>query len=124
MPTEWLRLCRGEGLSVEGDAVNVSFPDARRHCVRLAESADALCLSAVVVGAARAVEAEANEVVVWKRNQGTRLTSFRLDTRGRIVGEAFMPVVGLTAEAVRFRVRIVAEECDQFERALTGRDVE
>ena len=124
MAMRWLDLCRGPGLAIQGDTVEVSFRDGRKHRVRAEERDDTLFLSAVVVGAARAKEAEANEVLLWKHNHGTRLTSFRLDARGRVVGEAFMPLVGLTHEAVCFRVRIVAEECDHLERILTGKDLE
>jgi len=111
-------------MRVEGDHVEVAFADGRRHRVRLEIQGDTLFLSAIVVGAAKATNTNVDEADLWRWNRGSRLSSFRFDSKGRIVGEALMPLVGLTQEAVRFRVRIVAEECDHFERALTGGDVE
>jgi hypothetical protein len=41
-----------------------------------------------------------------------------------VVGEAWVPKEGLTAEEFQVYVRAVATESDRFEYALTGRDVE
>ena len=52
------------------------------------------------------------------------MIEFRVDRRGRLVGEAWVPKPGLDADEFLLYVRRVAEECDRFEYILTGRDVE
>lgn len=61
---------------------------------------------------------------VWRRNRATMLAGFRLDPRGRLLGEALVPKPGLSAGEFQQWVRVVAAECDRFEHALTGKDVE
>jgi hypothetical protein len=59
---------------------------------------------------------------VWRRNRVTELVGFRLDRRGRIIGEAVLPSPGLTAKEWDLYVRAVARACDRFEYVLTGQD--
>jgi len=52
------------------------------------------------------------------------LMGFRIDRRGRLVGEAWVPKAGLTGEEFQLYVRHLAVEADRFEYGLTGRDSE
>jgi hypothetical protein len=52
------------------------------------------------------------------------LVGFRIDRQHRLVGEAWIPKAGLVAEEFQLYVRMLAAECDRFEYALTGKDVE
>ena len=124
MPTDWARLCREQKLAVEGDGVRIRFADERTHYVQVREIDGGLLLSAKVLGAAGAAQLEAPEVEAWAQNRGARLANFHLDERERLVGQAIMPLDGLTGEELAFGLRTVAEECDRFEQKLTGRDVE
>ena len=63
-------------------------------------------------------------IQVWLRNRATALVGFRIDSRGRLVGEALVPKAGLTAEEFQIYVRAVAVQCDRLEYLLTGRDQE
>ena len=49
---------------------------------------------------------------------------FRIDHRGRVVGEAWVPKAGLSAAEFQLYLRTAAVECDRFEYVLTGRDAE
>ncbi|AUX27009.1 uncharacterized protein SOCEGT47_075820 [Sorangium cellulosum] len=49
---------------------------------------------------------------------------FRLEDRGRLVGEAWIPKAGLSVEEFATCVRQVAVECDRLEYLLTGKDAE
>lgn len=55
---------------------------------------------------------------------GMQLVGFRMDQKGRLVGEAWMPKVGLGREEFLLYVRRVASECDLFEYSVTGKDCE
>lgn len=58
------------------------------------------------------------------RHRGTTLAGFRIDPRGRLLGESLIPKPGLSAAEFQHWVRVAAAECDRFEHALTGKDVE
>jgi hypothetical protein len=109
-------------MRVEGDVVAVKFRDGRMHRVRLVVSAETVSLEATAVSAADARAAAISEADMWRWNKGTRVTGFRFDPKGRVVGHAYAPIVGLTDEALRAHVRALAEECDHFERVMTGQD--
>lgn len=63
-------------------------------------------------------------VQIWLRNRAISLVGFRIDRKGRLVGEAWLPKIGLTVDEFRLYLRTVAIECDRFEYILTGRDTE
>ena len=53
---------------------------------------------------------------------GTELVGFRIDARGRLIGEAWVPKAGVTSSEFTSYLRAVAAECDRFEYQLTGSD--
>ena len=122
MRTEWIGYCRGEGLRVDGDIIEVTFANARRHRVKVEELDGAYRLSSVAVPAKALRNLPDAALEAWQRNRSMLLVGFRVDDRGRVVGEAWVPKVGLDAEEFRLYVRTVALECDRFEFQLTGRD--
>lgn len=63
-------------------------------------------------------------VRAWSRNRSVMLAGFRVDERGRMIGESWVPKAGLTASEFQFALRHLAEESDRFEFQLTGRDQE
>ena len=117
-------MVRGPGLAVEGDGVEVTLGDQRLHRVSVQELAECILLRAVVTSASITKRIETPVVETWTRNRGARLTNFYVDARGRLVGEATVPLAGLAGDELSFCVRKLAEECDRFEQNLTGRDVE
>lgn len=123
MSADWTSLIRGLGV-VENDAIRVELPDERTHRVFVRDAGEAWELEAVVARPSTVASLEDLPVDVWRRNRQSRLVGFRLDHRGRLVGEAWTPKAGLTADEFRFYVRRVATECDRFEYQLTGRDEE
>jgi len=124
MPNDWARFCKARDLSVTGDVIAVSFHDGRSHQVRVAEESDGWRLTAVVARAGDLGNVAAPALKAWERNQSMRLAGFRIDERGRLVGEELVPGAGMTAEEFQTYVRALAAECDRFEYLLTGRDVE
>src|SRR5687767_11782957 len=105
MAVEWSRLCKAKDLTVDGAHVDVGFGDGRRHRVTVTELEDAYLLSGVV--AARSAIADSLGLVpqVWLRNRATALVGFRIDQRGRLVGEAWVPEPGITADEFQLYVR-------------------
>lgn len=128
------------GMSVEGDAIDVEMVPldlggaetrqrevartVRRHRVTIRETLDAFELSGVVARSAALASIEGIMPRTWKRNRATQLVGFRVDHKGRLVGESWVPKAGLTPDEFVLYVRRVATECDLFEFALTGLDRE
>lgn len=124
MAIDWRDLVRGPGLAVEGDGLEVALGDQRLHRVSVHELAECILLRAVVTSAPVTNRIETPVVEAWTRNRGARVANFYVDSRGRLVGEARVPLAGLTGDELVFCVRRLAGECDRFEQNLTGRDVE
>ena len=124
MSGDWRRFCRTSEFSVEDDAVRVFFSNSRGHLVRVEEREEDYLLSAAVASARLLESVEQPAVFAWTRNRSTQLVGFRVDARGRMVGEAFVPRAGLQVEEFRLSLRAVASECDRLEHLLTGADNE
>lgn len=124
MIAEWPRFCRAKDLLLDGRYVDVVFGDRRRHRVSVDDEGEDYRVSAVVVRQAVVSSTPNLAIRAWGRNRATTLVGFRIDERGRLVGEAWVPKPGLTAEEFQLYLRAVAGECDRFEYLLTGRDVE
>lgn len=122
---DWRGFCRGESdLSVDQNDIVVTFADERVHRVSVHESADSYEFSAVVARAAVIREIDDAPLRAWRRNRATQLLGFRIDAKGRLVGEAWAARPGIDREEFLMYVRRVATECDLFEFHLTGKDRE
>lgn len=124
MKAEWIAYCRGAGYRMDGDFIEVTFTNGRRQRVRIEDQGDAFRLSSVAARAGQLRDISDPALVAWQRNRSLSLMGFRVDKRSRMIGEAWIPKAGLTAEEFQLYVRTVALECDRFEFQLTGRDVE
>ena len=117
MSAEWLSLCRSPDIVAANDTVEVTFDDDRRHRLRVEERADVYQLSGFVVRQARVASLENLHREAWLRNRSTTLVGFRVDERGRLVGEAWVPKAGLASAEFELYLRTLAAECDRFEFA-------
>lgn len=122
MTDEWRAWCRSGGLHVEGDQVTVQLSDGRQHRVLLTTGADAFEMSAVIIPQSVAKSIQNLAPRVWRLNRNTSLVAFRIDRYGRLVGEAWAPLTGLTGDEFRLTLRTLAFECDRLEYILTGDD--
>lgn len=123
MEADWTGYCRSHDLAVREPDVEVAVRH-RKHIVTVEDGGDVYHLSAIVVRQAVVNSVPDLPLNVWLRNRGTTLVGFRIDQRGRLVGEAWVPKVGLTSEEFQLYLRNLAAECDRLEHVLTGRDVE
>ena len=122
---DWRGYCNGaRDLQIDGSSVVVTLGQARQHRVHVEPMADAVELSSVVARRAVVDQFDDTAVAAWQRNRGASLVGFRIDDRGRLVGESWVPGPGLTAEEFQIYVRSVAAACDLFEFHLTGKDRE
>ncbi|MBA2539979.1 MAG: hypothetical protein H0V17_10120 [Deltaproteobacteria bacterium] len=124
MAAEWRRLVRGKEFEVEGDEVIVDVGLERSHRVRVTAEIDGLHLEAIVARSAVIIAAPELGRLAWERNRGGSIVGFRLDRKGRLIGEAWVPSIGLERGELELILNHVAAECDRFEHLLTGKDVE
>lgn len=125
MGAEWTSFCKGaRDLRVDGDVVDVLFVGGRHHRLSVEDAGDAYRVIGIIAKPGVTSKVPDLALHVWRRNRATMLAGFRLDPRGRLLGEALVPKPGLSAGEFQQWVRVVAAECDRFEHALTGKDVE
>jgi hypothetical protein len=85
---------------------------------------DAIELSSLVARPSVLAEIDSPSLAAWRRNRAASLVGFRVDERGRLVGESWVPTEGLTRDEFLLYVRGLAAACDLFEFQLTGKDRE
>jgi hypothetical protein len=124
MTPDWAHLCHADDLAITESSVEVGFVDGRHHRVNIEDCGDQYQLRAFVVRQAVVNRMPNLPMNAWSRNLSTPLVCFRIDHRGRLVGEAWVPKAGLCADEFQLYVRTLAVECDRYEYVLTGRDVE
>jgi len=122
---EWHQFCDGiRDVRLDSNSIIVALGRGRQHRLQVRPNADAIELSGIVARRSMVDGLEDANLAAWRRNRATSIVGFRVDDRGRIVGEAWVPGPGLTKDEFLFYVRSLATACDLFEFQLTGRDQE
>lgn len=124
MASDWRRFCERKGYSLEGDFVEVSLGDDRKHRVGIREDGDHLLLSATVLKPSAAREIKNLSMRAWLRNREVQLIGFRIDAKDRLIGEARLLMEGVTKAEFHLYLDTLAIEADRLEYALTGEDRE
>lgn len=140
MPIDWQLLTRGARLKTNGEEIVVSLPDERQQRVFVDERASdgrslriwsVVAKPSAVDAATELIEApdgerlrprDAVHLLAWDRNRTSDLVGFKIDPRGRLIGEAWVPAAGLDADEWGYYVRTLAWSCDRAEYLLTGGD--
>lgn len=124
MSADWTKFTKDKDFEPEDGAIVVRFGDGRQHRVSCLPEDGGWRLRAIVARAAALQGIEDVPLRAWRKNRASKLVGFRVDERGRLVGEAWVPQAGITAEEFQLYVRTVAAESDHFEHVLTGEDRE
>jgi hypothetical protein len=122
MATDWRKYCHARELWVEAEGVNVSLDTNRKHFVRVTEAEDLIHLNSLVAHPSATSRFEFAALRAWQKNRALSIVSFRVDEKGRMIGEAWIPTAGLTPEEFLLSLQTVATECDRFEFQITGED--
>ena len=122
---EWFELCAGAPDVVpDGAGLAVRFSNGRRQRIDVRHGEGVIELRGVVARRAVAEQIDRVALVAWEHNRASSLVGFRVDDRGRLVGECWVPTPGLTRDEFLFYLRSVAAACDLLEYQLTGKDRE
>ena len=123
MTINWKSFCSDAALKVEGNTIEVPLEGARHQNINVHISDDIIYLHSLVAHPAPTSRFENASLRAWERNRAVSIVAFRIDERGRMVGEAWMPTAGLTQGEFLTYIRTMAVECDRFEYQITGDDV-
>lgn len=124
MPTDWRGWTREVGFATDGGTVVIGLGDGRTQRVLVEEpdaDGDAFRLSSVAARPSALSHVENPHLFAWDRNRTSDLVGFKVDGRGRLIGEAWVPTAGLEAGEWVSYVKAVAMACDRIEYLLTGR---
>jgi hypothetical protein len=102
----------------------VNLEKGRHQLIEVTASDDMIYLYSVVARAAIVTQFADAALRAWQRNRAVSIVAFRVDERGRMVGETWVPTAGLTREEFQLYIKTIAIECDRFEFQLTGTDAE
>lgn len=122
--SSWHKLCRASDLALDGGEVVVTFANNRTHKVRVAETDKFLWVTAIVARAGALESIEDLSIRTWSRNRLSQLVGFRVDERGRLLAEGWVPRAGLTTNELQSAMRRIAAAADRVEFLYTGRDEE
>jgi len=122
---DWRAMSSGaRDIAVDGDSVVVTLPGPRQQRIDVEAGSEAIELRSIVARRAVVETLDDPGLAAWHRNRAVNLVGFRLDDRGRLVGETWIPCAGLTTAEFLVYVREMAAACDLFEFQLTGKDRE
>ncbi len=124
MPNDLASLCKNDGLILSGNKIAVRFGSGRGHVVFVDETPDHYLLRAVAARRAVLETLERPEIWAWRRNRTSMLVGFRVDDRGRLLAESWVPKAGLSRDEFQTYVWTLAAEADRVEFLLSGRDVD
>jgi hypothetical protein len=113
-------------MAMADEGLLIRFPNNRQQRV-FVDGADpsALRVWSVASSPSRVAVAVAEgsaHLLAWRRNRASDLVGFKIDGRGRLIGEAWVPVAGLEPGEWSLYVTAVAQACDRIEYLLSGRD--
>ena len=126
MSRDWHSFCNDASCGIEDDSIDVDLVDGRSHRVRVESTSGAWQLTAVVATPSVLDQLDAFDPPsnrCWLRNRLIDLVGYRIDRRGRLVANAWVPKLGLEAEEFVIQVRLLAREADRFEFLLSGANV-
>ena len=113
----------------EGDRVRVDLRRrARAQAVHLARVDDRYVFRSPVLPSSEVTQTDRRwrdlAYRAWRRNAAKDIVTFSFDEHDALIGVIDVPAATLNQEELRMYIEILAKECDRFEYALTGEDVE
>lgn len=105
----------------EGGCLVATYGE-RTQRIAVEEENGYLRLTTKVATAADLERAELGHRECWERNRLAELVGLRIDRRGTLLAEVWLPLLGIDAELVKLVVRHLAITGDRLEHQLSGKD--
>jgi hypothetical protein len=124
---DWKALARQAGFRVSNDnSIVVRLDGGSSQTVYADDSrSDEALRCWTVIATAKTLNdtgADSSFRYAWERNRFSDLVGFDIDPRGRLIGETWIPLVGLMSQELALHIREVARVSDWHEFRLTGAD--
>lgn len=129
MTADWRRVARSAGYRVSAnDTITVALEGGNQQTITLQESDTGIALRAysIIARAKVLLDVAPNNSpwrYAWERNRLSDLFGFSVDSRGRLIGETWIPLEGLEPEELALYVQELARICDWHEFRLAGEDI-
>ncbi|HEV7676347.1 MAG TPA: hypothetical protein VGQ12_17585 [Candidatus Angelobacter sp.] len=120
-------LTRKAALKLAGGEIRVPCGRDRFQRVRVDDSmGDVIRLWSVVVtrGGAQHLTNPNPSLEVWRINSYRELVGFKVAEHGRVIGECWVPMIGITEKEWKIYVMTLAKACDRMEYLWTGKDAD
>lgn len=113
----------------DGNAVRVELEKgSRAQVVRFARNHDRYVFRSTVLSPKQVTTSDRAwrdlAYRAWRRNAAKELVTFSFDEKDALIGVIEVSAATLDREELQIYVETLAKECDRFEYALTGQDVE
>jgi hypothetical protein len=109
--------------ALRDEGIEVRFKKGRAHFVVVEQrDSDTIRLWARVIGPAMVKSLEEASLRIWNRNRSRDIVGFKIDRQGALIGEAYVPAMGIRPAEWALYVRTVAEVCDRAEYEFSGKD--
>jgi hypothetical protein len=122
LSASWKSLCREAGLRYEGNEIRIPCGNERSQRVLIEEREGDVIRIWSKVATRSQIDLEQPNLEAFLVNRYRELVGFKSIERGTIVGEAWVPMIDLSAEEWKVYVTTVARTCDRMEFLWTGRD--
>jgi hypothetical protein len=125
---EWKALARRAGFHVSlDDRITVDLDGGGRQVISFSlHKLQPVVRGRSIIASARVISEAADGFSLryaWERNRLSDLVGFTVDKRGRLVGETWIPIDGLTSDEFALYVNELARVSDWHEFRLTGEDI-
>jgi hypothetical protein len=125
LSADWKELSRKANLKVQGGEILVACDHGRHQRVNVDDSdPEVIRLWSLVVTRGNADQISNAALQVWSMNRFRELVGFKIAEYGRVIGECWIPMIGISAREWRTYVYTLARSCDRLEYLWTGRDIE
>lgn len=128
LPADWIKIVERAGYPMSSaNSITVFLDGGGKQVVKIRPDQERRVLRATSVIAATSLLAaacgESGDRYAWERNRLSDLVGFSIDRHGRLIGETWIPLDGLTADECALYLSELARVCDWHEFRLSGADV-
>ena len=113
-------------IKLQRNGILVTFSNNRSQAISTDRQNDRYVMTSVVLGRRRVRRIGRSRLLplFWQRNREANMVAFSLDKRGRLVGQIEQLTETIDPQELALYIELLARECDQFEYALSGKDLE
>ena len=104
--------------------VLIKFSNGRQQLINILQHAELYLLTSVILKRGRVEKIGREKILplIWQRNRETNLVAFSIDKQGRLIGSIEQLTETADVNELCLYLERLAQECDQLEYLLTGKE--